>query len=81
MDFLILCIGRFSDLPNFPNFAKGGAAQVFDGMTMHSMEYSNMDDAGAAALVRGKRVTVVGSGKTAFEIASECADANGGQKN
>lgn len=54
---------------------------MFDGMTMHSMEYSNMDDAGAAALVRGKRVTVVGSGKTAFEIASECADANGGRIN
>ncbi|XP_074563377.1 putative flavin-containing monooxygenase 1 [Curcuma longa] len=77
VDFLILCIGRFSDVPNFPNFAPWGAAQVFDGMTMHSMEYSNMDDAAAAALVRGKRVTVVGSGKTAFEIASECADANG----
>ncbi|VAH39916.1 unnamed protein product [Triticum turgidum subsp. durum] len=36
-----------------------------------------MADEDAAALVKGKRITVVGSGKSAFEIAAECADANG----
>ena len=41
------------------------------------MDLSDMDDADAAALVQGKRVAVVGSGKSAFDIAAECADANG----
>ncbi|VAH62835.1 unnamed protein product [Triticum turgidum subsp. durum] len=41
------------------------------------MELSHMADEDAAALVKGKRITVVGSGKSAFEIAAECADANG----
>lgn len=50
---------------------------MFDGRVMHSMDYSNLDNASAAALLKGKRVTVFGSGKTAFEIASECSDANG----
>ncbi|KAG6520885.1 hypothetical protein ZIOFF_017947 [Zingiber officinale] len=36
-------------------------------MTMHSIKYSDMDNIGGTALMRGKRVTVVGSGKTTFE--------------
>ncbi|EMS63244.1 hypothetical protein TRIUR3_16351 [Triticum urartu] len=51
-DFLILCIGSFSGMPNIPAL-------------------SHMADEDATALVKGKRITVVGSGKLAFEIAAD----------
>ncbi|KAM0832504.1 hypothetical protein ACQ4PT_064864 [Festuca glaucescens] len=76
-DFLILCIGRFGGVPNIPAFPANGGPEAFRGRVLHSMELSDMADADAAALVKGKRVAVVGASKTAFEIAAECAEANG----
>ncbi|THU58466.1 hypothetical protein C4D60_Mb03t14570 [Musa balbisiana] len=70
-DFLILCIGRFSGVPNFPSFPPEKGPEVFDGEVMHSMDYFNLENPTAAALIKGKR------GNQHFDIASECADANG----
>ncbi|VAI20840.1 unnamed protein product [Triticum turgidum subsp. durum] len=74
-DFLILCIGMFSGVPNIPSAFPG--PEAFRGPVLHSMELSDMAHADAAALVTGKRVAVVGSSKSAFEIANDCAEANG----
>ncbi|KAI3982045.1 hypothetical protein MKX01_018951 [Papaver californicum] len=41
------------------------------------MDYSVMDDSDAAKFVKGKRVMVVGFGKSSLDIANECAIANG----
>ncbi|KAM0836481.1 hypothetical protein ACQ4PT_062296 [Festuca glaucescens] len=80
-DFLILCIGRFSGVPNIPSsFPANGGPEAFRGQVLHSMGLSSMVDADAAALFKGKRVAVVGAGKTAFEIAAECAEANGTER-
>ncbi|CAN6207994.1 unnamed protein product [Urochloa humidicola] len=75
-DFLILCIGRYG-APKLPTFPQGKGPEVFRGRVLHSMEYSTMAHEDAAELVRGKRVAVVGAGKSAMDTVAQCAKANG----
>ena len=75
-DFLILCVGRYG-VPKVPKFPEGRGPEVFLGQVLHSMDYSRMAHADADELIRGKRVVVVGSGKSGIDIVAQCAEANG----
>lgn len=73
---MIVCVGRFSDVPNIPEFPSGKGSEAFDGDVIHSMDYANMDYETARKYVKGKRVIVVGFKKFAMDIAMECSAAN-----
>lgn len=75
VDFLIVCIGRHSGSPNIPEFPANSGLELFKGKILHSIDYSYMDN--AAEFVKGKKVTIIGSGKSAFDIAAEVAKVNG----
>ena len=59
VDFVILCVGRFTDVPNIPEFPPGKGPEAFHGKVIHSMEYSAMDFPSAAEFIGNELLWLV----------------------
>ncbi|CAN6442301.1 unnamed protein product [Victoria cruziana] len=79
VDFVMVCTGRYGDIPNVPDFEVGKGPEMFKGKVVHAMDFYSMDHKQAEDLVSGKKITVVGFQKTAADIAVKCADINGSE--
>ncbi|XP_028777361.1 probable flavin-containing monooxygenase 1 [Neltuma alba] len=77
-EFVVVCIGKYGDVPRMPEYSPNKGPEVFKGKVLHTMDYSKLDKEEAQELFRGKRVAVVGYKKSAIDLAMECAEANAG---
>lgn len=65
-DLVIICIGLYSNVPNIPDFADPDS---FNGEVIHNSKLKSSEQ------LKGKRVAVVGYGKSATDAAIESAGA------
>ena len=77
-EFIVMCAGKYGDVPRMPAFPAGKGPEVFKGKVMHSLDYCKLSEEETVELMRGKKVVVVGYKKSAIDLANECAQANQG---
>ncbi|XP_047308855.1 probable flavin-containing monooxygenase 1 [Impatiens glandulifera] len=77
-EFVVMCLGKYGDMPNIPVFPHNKGPEVFGGQVLHSLDYSKLDQSSATELLKGKKVVIVGYKKSAIDLAYECAEANQG---
>ena len=75
---MVVCSGKYGDIPIIPKFAMNKGPQVFKGKVMHTQDYSKLSAQESVQLVKGKKVVVVGYKKSALDLAVECVEANKG---
>ncbi|GLT62844.1 hypothetical protein SLA2020_354470 [Shorea laevis] len=77
-EFLIVCTGKYGDVPKIPVFPHNKGPEVFQGKVLHALDYCKLDKEAATQLLQGKKVAVVGFKKSGIDLAMECAEANQG---
>ncbi|KAJ4822250.1 monooxygenase [Turnera subulata] len=77
-EFLVVCIGKYGDIPMIPNFPQSKGPEIFKGKVMHTLDYCKLEKEAASHLLKGKKVAVIGFKKSAIDLALECAEANQG---
>ncbi|CAN1170447.1 Probable flavin-containing monooxygenase 1 [Linum perenne] len=77
-ELLVVCTGKYGDIPNIPQFPTGRGPETFKGKVMHVIDYCKLDKQEATRLMKGKKVAIVGFKKSAIDLTLECAEANEG---
>ncbi|XXG58853.1 hypothetical protein AAC387_Pa04g1051 [Persea americana] len=77
-EFVVMCIGKYGDVPKLPDFPSNKGPEIFNGKVMHSLDYCNLNKEETTRLMKGKKVAVIGYKKSAIDLAVECAQANHG---
>lgn len=77
-EFIVICTGKYGDIPKIPAFPQNKGPEVFEGKVLHSIDYSKLDQEASVDLLKDKKVVVVGYKKSAIDLAVECAEANQG---
>lgn len=78
-EYLVICCGCFGDIPSVPSFPADEGPEVFSGRVLHSLDYASLGPEKTRELLNGKKVVVVGFGKTALDIVTEVANTQKGQ--
>ncbi|XP_038880053.1 probable flavin-containing monooxygenase 1 [Benincasa hispida] len=78
VEMVVMCIGKYGDVPKLPEFPSSKGPDIFAGKVMHSLDYCKLGKEEATELLKGKRVAVIGYKKSAIDLAVECAQANQG---
>lgn len=77
-EFLVVCSGKYGDIPKMPEFPQNKGPELFKGQVMHTLDYCKLDQESSVQLLQGKKVVVIGYKKSAIDLAVECAQANQG---
>ncbi|KAI3904834.1 hypothetical protein MKW92_041061 [Papaver armeniacum] len=77
-EFLVVCIGKYGDVPKMPEFPTNKGPENFNGKVLHTLDYCKLNKDETTELLQGKKVVVIGYKKSAIDLATECAEANQG---
>lgn len=77
-EFLVICTGKYGDVPKIPDFPLNKGPEVFEGKVLHSLDYSKLEEEETTKLLKGKKVVIIGYKKSGIDLAVECAEANQG---
>ncbi|KAH7519336.1 hypothetical protein FEM48_Zijuj08G0025400 [Ziziphus jujuba var. spinosa] len=72
-EFVVICIGKYGDVPQIPSFPRNKSPEIFDGKVMHCIDYCKLDKDAATELLKDKKVAVIGCKKSAIDLALEAS--------
>ncbi|KAH6818394.1 flavin-dependent monooxygenase 1 [Perilla frutescens var. frutescens] len=77
-EFMVICTGKYGDVPAIPKFPQNKGPEIFEGKVVHTIDYCKLNEDESTQLLRGKKVVIFGYKKSAMDLAVECAEANQG---
>ncbi|KAK6152061.1 hypothetical protein DH2020_014696 [Rehmannia glutinosa] len=75
-EFLVICTGKYGDIPMIPKFPQDKGPEIFQGKVLHTLDYCKLNEDESTQLLKGKKVVIFGYKKSAIDLAVECAEAN-----